>query len=56
MHTDFISLANISRNNYLLKMEGLFNNYRQTWFDSFAEHFQAICADIVKPGYALDAN
>ena len=46
MDANFINQANIKRNEYLLKTEDLFTCNRKTWSDSFAVHFEEICANI----------
>ena len=48
MHTNFIELSATLRNKYLLKTDALFVAQQQRWFVAFAEHFQTICAEIVK--------
>lgn len=48
MQTGFINTAIALRNESLLKTEALFATQRQAWFAAFSEHFQLICADIVK--------
>ena len=48
MHEDFINRANILHNEYLLKIEDLFVANKNRWFAAFTEHFQSVCAEIVK--------
>ena len=48
MDNDFIELFETMCNESLLKTEVLFATQKQTWMLSFAEHFQLMCADVVK--------
>lgn len=47
MSPDFINLANIIRNEYLLKTEALFVSEKVSWLKAFAEHLQVVC-DVIR--------
>ena len=48
MDANFTALAKTLHNEHLLKTEALFETKKFDWFASFAEHFQATCAEIHK--------
>jgi len=48
MDKDFLSSANIKRNEYLLNTEVLFVANKTRWFSDFSAHFQTLCAQIRK--------
>lgn len=43
---DFTYIADVKRNECLLKTEKFFVVHKSRWLDSFYEHFKAICAEI----------
>ena len=48
MHNDFLILADIKRNEHLMKTEELFVTQKSEWFIDFANHFRTICEHIQK--------